>query len=74
MKLKQFLFMPEGNDWTVYQAYTAESVYTLNCCWYSPSHRIAVMDIETGETSVFSRELDSNGNFKVLKKEDFMND
>lgn len=69
MKMKNFLFMPEGNKWRIIQAYTPESVYSLECCWYLPKHRIAIVDLETNETFIFTREVAQDGTFKVLKEE-----
>lgn len=70
MEIKNFLFMPEGHKWKVISSYTAESVYSIECCWFNPSDRIAIMDIETGITSIFTRELKPDGTFIVLKKEE----
>lgn len=52
---KLFTLMPEGCDWITIQAYTAETAYALECCWFSPSRKIAVLDNETGEVKVFIR-------------------
>ena len=67
--MKSFLFMPEKCKWRTVKANTAEMAYRCECCWYDSSTRIAVMDMETGETSIFTRELDANGNLIEVKKE-----
>lgn len=40
------------------------------CSFYSADKKIAVMDIESGETKVYSRELDKNGNLLRIVEHD----
>lgn len=61
-KLKDFTIMPEGGRWYTRPAYTMETAYGFECSWYGPNTRIAVRDNETGETKIFTRELDNSGN------------
>ena len=60
--MKQFLFMPNGGQWEVIFATTHEMAYSSESNWYNPNTKIAVMDLETKETKIFTRELDKYGN------------
>lgn len=58
-----YLIMPEKGRWiNVNNVVSHEMAYRLECNWFSPKQRIAVMDIKTGETKIFIREMDFNGN------------
>ena len=59
--MTKFLIMPEGCKWTEREALTPETAYSLESSWYSPGHRIAVMNTENGQTQVFTREADKKG-------------
>ena len=59
---KSFLVMPEGTRWIIVKAASAEMAYRSECCWLKPSTKIAVMDVETGLATVFTRENDKCGN------------
>lgn len=60
--MREYTLMPEGCRWSTVKAYTMETAYGLECSWYRPNTRIAVRDNETGETKIFTRELDKHGN------------
>lgn len=60
--LKEYTLMPEGCRWSTVKAYSARMAYSLECCWYGPKTKVAVRDNETGETKIFTRELDKHGN------------
>ena len=60
--MKQFLLMPNKGQWEIVEAMTHEMAYAGESCWHQPNTKIAVMDLKTKETKIFSRELDKNGN------------
>ena len=58
-----YLVMPEKCRWiNVNHVSSHEMAYLLECTWFNPKTRIAVMNIRTGETKIFIREIDTNGN------------
>lgn len=61
--MKQFLLMPNGGQWEVISAMTHEMAYSSESNWYNTNTKIAIMDLETKETKIFTRELDEYGNF-----------
>ncbi len=62
--MPKFLLMPEGCTWQEIDRpqQKLETIYGLESSFYSPGHRIAIRNQETGETRVFCRELDAAGN------------
>lgn len=62
--MNKYIIMPECCRWSVCEAANHESAYSLNCSWYKPNTRTAVIDASTGATKIFTRELESNGNLK----------
>ena len=62
--MPKYLFMPEGCTWEEIERPQTKlaTIYGLECSFYSPKTRICIRNIETGETAIFTRELDSNGN------------
>lgn len=60
---EDYLFMPEGCKWTLlHNVASHRNAYSLQCSWYKPSTRVAVMNVRTKETKTFIREIDKNGN------------
>lgn len=62
--MKEFIIMPEGGKWSKREAANHESTYCLECSWYNPSTKIAILETDTGITKIYSREIESNGNLK----------
>lgn len=60
--VKTFIVCPEGRTWYEVKAANAEMAYRCECSWFSPRHKIAIVDVETGITSMFTREIDRDGN------------
>ena len=61
--MSKWIVMPEGSRWTeTDRGATHEQVYSMEGHWYKPSTRIAILDTFNGQTKVFTREQDSNGN------------
>lgn len=60
---EDYLVMPEGNRWMLlHNVSSHRSAYSLQCSWYKPSTRVAVMNVRTKETKTFIREIDKDGN------------
>lgn len=62
--MPRYLIMPEGGTWTEIERPQTELsvIYNLESHFTKPSSRIAIRNLETQETKIFSRELDKNGN------------
>lgn len=63
--MSKYTIMPEGCKWTecVYEnELDAKQVYSMNAHWYKPGTRIAILNNGTGQTHIFTRTIDSNGN------------
>jgi hypothetical protein len=60
--MNQYLLMPNKGQWIIVAAMTHEMAYASESNWYNSNTKIAVMDLKTKETKIFSRELDKNGN------------
>lgn len=60
--MKLFRIFPDRCRQFETVATSHEMAYRGVCCFYSADKKIAVMDIETGDVKVYSRELDKNGN------------
>ena len=60
--MRKFIVAPEGCRRSEVEAMTAESAYRGVCSWYSPNKRIAIIDPATGNTLIYTRELDKAGN------------
>ena len=59
-----FTIMPEGCRWTEYDdghITDAQTVYSLHAHWYKPGTRIAIRDNDNGQTWIFTRTHDENG-------------
>ena len=68
--MPKYLFMPEGSKWEELEREQnkLDVIYNLECSFYSPKTRIAIMNLETRETKIFTRELDATGNLiKVIE-------
>ena len=59
--MKTFTIMPEQCKWYNITATTAEIAYRQVCCFYNTSRKIAVRDVATGTTQIFSQCVDING-------------
>ena len=59
--MKTFTIMPEQCKWYNITATTAESAYRQVCCFYNTSRKIAVRDVATGTTQIFTQRIDING-------------
>ena len=57
-----YLVMPEHCNFININATSPVMAYREICCWYSAKNRVAIMDTVTGETTVYTRRLDDNGN------------
>lgn len=64
--MNKYIIAPEGCNWTEREAANHESAYCLECSWYSPNTRTAVIDASTGATKIYTRELEPNGNLKQV--------
>ena len=62
--MSKYIIAPEGCKWSTCEAANHEAAYSLNCSWYKPNTRTAVIDPSTGEARIFTRELDPAGNLK----------
>lgn len=69
--MKKFLIMPERGILYTVESMTAEAAYRDECCWFPAEKRIGIMDIETGHTDFFWRELDGAGNLVKIRKGGF---
>ena len=66
--MKRFLYIAEGGRLNYLDCTSAEMVYRCVCCFYMPSTKVVVIDIETNEASIFTRTIDKNGNLiEVIK-------
>ncbi len=54
--MAEFLIMPERCGWSEVEAETHEMAFRLISCWFSSKTKIAVLNKETGETVIFTRE------------------
>ena len=52
--MKTFTIMPEQCKWYNITAATAENAYRQVCCFYNTSRKIAVRDVATGTTQIFT--------------------
>ena len=68
--MNKYIIMPEGCRWSVREAANHKTAYGFECSFYMPKTKIAVMDASTGETKIFSRELERNGNLKQVIEHD----
>ena len=62
--MSKYIIAPEGCKWSEREAANHEAAYCLECSWYKPSTRTAVIDPSTGATKIYTRELDPAGNLK----------
>lgn len=60
--MSKYILAPEGCKWSTCEAANHETAYQLNCSWYKPDTRTAVIDPSTGLTRIYTRELDKAGN------------
>lgn len=65
--MARFIVMPEHCRWTEVEANSAEIAYRSECSWYMPGKRIAVYNAATGETIIYTRRLDVDGNMIKLQ-------
>lgn len=66
--MNKYIIAPEGCQWSEQEAATHEAAYSLNCSWYKPGARIAVIDAATGQACIFTRENEANGSLKRVIK------
>lgn len=66
--MPRYVIMPERCRFYLIDAADAETAYRGVCCWYPAKKPVAVMDSETGETVIFTRQLDRDGNLDQLSK------
>lgn len=59
--MKTFTIMPENCRWYNITATTAENAYRQVCCFFNASRKIAVRDLATGITQIFTQRIDING-------------
>ena len=67
--MRKYYILPECCKWTEAEATSAEAAYSSICAWYDTNTRIAVIDAETGQAAIFTRELDAAGNLTETKRE-----
>lgn len=68
--MPKYLIMPEGAAWFTSErpVKELEQVYNMEGHWFAPSTRIAIMNEQTKETKIFTRQLDAAGNLlKVIE-------
>ena len=51
--MRKYIIMPEGCHWYEIEATTPEMAFRSECCWFGYGCKIAVMDAETKETTVY---------------------
>ena len=64
--MSKYIIAPEGCKWNEREAETPKAAYCLECSWISPNTRTAVIDPETKETHIYTRENAENGNLKQV--------
>lgn len=64
--MNKYIIAPEGCKWSTCEAANHETAYQLNCSWYKPNTRTAVIDATTGAAIIYTRELEPNGNIKQV--------
>lgn len=58
-EFRAYLVMPENAHCIKIMATSAEMAYRAHGCWFSRTHKIAVVDCASGETTVYAgREAD----------------
>ena len=64
--MPKYLIMPEGCRWfeTESSQTDLKTIYCLNCSFYLPKTRINIINLQTNQSAIFSREDESNGNLK----------
>lgn len=68
--MTKFIIAPEGQGWYTVKAKNAATAYSMECCWFSPNLKIAVINTETSEVSIYTRKLDKNGNLIMINTMD----
>lgn len=68
--MSKFLIMPEGCKWYEVErpVKDLESVYRMECSFFTPSTRVCIRDVNSGAVEIFSRSLESNGNIKEVNR------
>lgn len=67
--MSSYTIMPEGCRWTdcsYEQDYDAEIIYRMHAHWYKPSTRIAIRNNSTGQTWIYTRQIDEQGQAIVI--------
>ena len=64
--MKKYIIAPEGCKWSEREAESPRAAYCLECAFYSPSTRTAVIDPELNEVHIYTRENEKNGNLKQI--------
>ena len=66
--MNSYIVMPERGNWTEIEATGFEMAYRGVCCWYMPDRKVAIMNMSTKETKIYTRELDKHGNLiKIIE-------
>ena len=60
--MKRYTIMPDGGKWLDVNAETAEMAFAGSSCWFMPMQKVGVCEWETGNLSVFRKEVDKDGN------------
>lgn len=58
----KFMVYPEKCRAFEIDAASAEMAYRSICSFYNPAARIAIINVETRETAIFTRDIDNAGN------------
>lgn len=64
--MRKYYILPEGCKWEEIKAANTEAAFAAACCWHDADTRISVIDAETGQAAIFTRELDSAGNLQKI--------
>lgn len=68
--MTKFIIAPEKCNWYTTEAKNSAGAYCKECNWFSSHVKIAVINTETSEVSVYTRELDKDGNLITINTED----
>ena len=68
--MTKFIIAPEGLGWYTVRAKSPAMAYSSECCWFSPYTRVAIINTETNEVCVYTRQLDKNGNLIMINTVD----
>ena len=63
---KLYQIIPDGCRMFETVSNTPENAYACVACWYSTNKKVAIVDTETKETNIYTREIDRAGNLVRL--------